>query len=75
MSSTLPKVTVNYSVCMPSLTVASSPAVAASINSGTNQKKSIAKTFKKFLVINEIFCQSVRLCLNFLGFSENLNIA
>lgn len=68
MNSTLPKVTVNYSVCMPSLTVASSPAMAASINSGTNQKKNIAKTFKKFLAINEIFCLSVRLWLNFLVF-------
>lgn len=75
MSSTLPKVAVNYSVCMPSLAVASSPAVAACIKSGTNQMENIAKTFKNIWAINGAFCQLVEHCVNFLFLSENLNIA
>lgn len=68
MSSTLPKVTVSYLMYMPSLTEASSPAVAACINSGISQTENIAKTFKKILAIIKTFCQLLKHCLNFLGF-------
>lgn len=52
---------------MPSLTVASSPAVQLASTLAKNQKENIAKTFKKFFAIIKNFCQFVKHSHNFLG--------